>query len=228
MSSGLDHRRVRLERWDGKAGALGTVGAALIVVAAIAALLIDPSTDPGIPPGYGPPSKFYLALWLGGAAAIGFIGVARQSRPLIGAAGGLILPVGLMSFLVVPAALLIGACGVLPTRRKPDRAEFAAGIVIVLLGLAPVVLPPLVSAPKCWVEIQDPSGSRTEFTDGLVTGVAPGQLSATCAERVPEPAAFPLAAGFVVVAIGLALHSSRRRGAMSRTFEPGVRRRKWV
>jgi hypothetical protein len=201
-------RRSRLDRWEAIARALGMVASLLIGAAAVTVLQADPSLDAAaVPPGYGVPSMYFLALELSGAAAIGGIGVLRGSRPLLGAAGGLILPIGLMSLLVVPAVLLIGACGVIPAHRRAAGRELAAGLLIVLLGLAPFFVPAILSLGRCWVEIQDAAGVRYELTEGMVGGL-PGQRSATCAERVPDPASFPIAIAIESTALVLALASS--------------------
>jgi hypothetical protein len=201
-------KRSGRDYWEAIARALGVVASLLIGAAAITVLQADPSLDAdAVPPGYGVPSKYFLALELLGAAAIGGIGVLRGSRPLLGAAGGLILPIGLMSLLVVPAVLLIGACGVIPARRRTSGHELAAGLLIVLLGLASFFVPAIMSSARCWVEIQDSAGVRYEFTEGMVGGV-PGQRSATCAERIPDPASFPIAVAIETGALALALASS--------------------
>jgi hypothetical protein len=210
MSSATRHRRAALHRWEIIARALGMIGSLATVAAVIAVLQSDSSLEAGGPPPIGVPSKYYLALELLAAATVGIIGVVRGSRPLIGAAGGLILPLGLMSLMVLPAALLIAACGVIPARRKTRGRELASGVLIVLLCLTPFFVPAVMSSPRCWAEIQDARGIRYELTQGMTEGL-PGQISTTCAERVPEPMSFPIALTFVMVAVGLALASSQRQ-----------------
>jgi hypothetical protein len=208
--SSIVRRWSALERWDAIARALGLFASLLILFAAVAVLLTDPSVEAGSQP-YGVPSRYYLALALIAAAAVGLIGVYRGSRPLIGAAGGLILPVGLMSLLGVPAVLLIAACGVVPAPRRPSGRELVAGVLIVLLGLAPFFVPALLSSSRCWIEIEDAAGIRYELTQGFPQDPVPGQRSVTCAERVPDVAAFPISTGLVAAALGLAIRSSRRQ-----------------
>jgi hypothetical protein len=189
--------------WDVVARVIGLLCCVAITAAAVAVLQTDASME-AWPPGYGVPAKAYLAVELGGAAAVGLIGVIRGSRPLLGAAGGLILPIGLMSLLVAPAALLIAVCGVLPSRRRPSGRELAAGVLVVLLGLAPFFAPAVLSSPRCWVEIADAAGRRVVFTAGMPAGI-PGQTSATCAERVPDPIAFPIAVALVAAALAVSV-----------------------
>lgn len=204
--------RGSVDWWDVVARVIGLLGCVAIAAAAIAVLQTDPSWEAAWPTGYGVPSKAYLALELGGAAMIGLTGVIRGSRPLLGAAGGLILSISLMSLLVVPAASLIAACGVLPSRRKPRGRELAAGVLVVLLGSSSFLAPALLSSPRCWVEIDDAAGARVVFTVGMPVGL-PGQRSATCAERVPDPIAFPIAVTFVAAALAasVAITRSERR-----------------
>lgn len=209
MSSVARRRRAR-ERWDAIARGLSLFASLLIVFAAVAVLLTDTSMDTGSHP-YGVPSRYYLALALIAAAVVGLIGVYRGSRPLIGAAGGLILPFGLMSLMGIPAVLLIAACGVVPAPRKPSGRELAAGVLIVVLGLGPFFVPALLSSSRCWIEIEGPAGIRYELTEGFPLDPVPGQRSVTCAERVPDVAAFPISLGLVAAAVGLAIGSSRRQ-----------------
>ena len=209
MSSVARPRRV-LEWWDAIARGLGLFASLLIVFATVAVLLADTSMDAGSQP-YGVPPRYYLALALIASAVVGLMGVYRGSRPLMGAAGGLILPIGLMSLMAVPAVLLIAACGVVPAPRRPSGRELAAGVFVVVLGLAPFFVPALLSSTRCWIEIEDAAGIRYELTQGFPQDPVPGQRSVTCAERVPDVAAFPISLGLVAAALGLAISSSRRQ-----------------
>jgi hypothetical protein len=83
--SSIVRRRRALERWDAIARALGLFASLLILFAAVAVLLTDPSVEAGSQP-YGVPSRYYLALALIAAAAVGLIGVYRGSRPRLGGA----------------------------------------------------------------------------------------------------------------------------------------------
>lgn len=157
------------------------------------------------------PEMTFATLELLLAAAIGLIGAIRASRPLIGAAGGLVLPWGLMgTLLVVPAVLLLGACGLVPSGKSPTRGELVAGLLIVSLGYATLIVPALTRSARCWVALEGPAGVEYRSVDQLPDQLDAGQAGAGCDGGVPSTGAFPVALLLAGSAVVVAIRSSAR------------------
>jgi hypothetical protein len=186
---------------------------ASFVVGAVAIAAVAHPAEEGAFAGPPPPVPeiAFTTVALSLAAVIGLIGAVRDSRPLIGAAGGLILPWGLMgSLLVVPAALLLGACGLVPRNHSPRQNEILAGLLIVTLGYATFIVPALTRTARCWVAIDGPAGVEYRSADGLPDELTAGQVGAGCDGGVPSTAAFPVSLLLAGSAVAIAVRSSAR------------------
>jgi hypothetical protein len=183
---------------------VSAIASVAIGLAAILALVTNPGNGVTDSPGEVP-SVAYLTLELLCAAFAGLIGASRNSRPLIGAAGGLTLPFGLAgSLMVVPAVILLVACGIAPTSRRTERREIVTGLLVVLLGLSIFIVPALLASPGCWVSTNTPSGALVEVVRGVPNDLGPGQTVIGCAEKMPPTFGFPIAIGFALAALGVA------------------------
>jgi hypothetical protein len=104
--------------------------------------------------------------------------------------------------------VLIGAYGLAPGKQAPQRSELAAGVLIVLLGIAIFVVPALTRSARCWVATPGPTGIAYEMTDQMPDQLGDGQIGAGCDSGVPSPVAFPIAILLVGAALALAVLSS--------------------
>jgi hypothetical protein len=201
--------RTRSDRREIAVRVVSAIASGVIGIAAVAALWMDTGSGVTDTPGEVP-SVAYLSLELLLAGFVGLIGAVRGSRPLIGAAGGLTLPLGLAgSLLAIPAVVLIGACGVVPTRRPPDRREFIAGLAVVVLGLSTWIVPALLASPGCWIAVDTPSGTVYEVVRSVPPQLLPGQSVAGCAEKMPPSLGFPIAVVFASAALAVAVAIAR-------------------
>jgi hypothetical protein len=185
--------------------AIASVGVGL---AGVSVLLMGPNegvTDYGT----DAPMAASLALELLCAGFVGLIGAVRGSRPLIGAAGGLTLILG-FSLLVVPAVLLIAACGIAPARRAPKRHEFVAGLLSVVFGLSIFLVPAVLASPGCWVAVNTSRGVEVQVVRGPSEDLPSGPEVAGCAEKIPPVNSFQIGLVFAVAALASVTVSAGR------------------
>jgi hypothetical protein len=155
------------------------------------------------------PMAASLALELLCAGFVGLIGAVRGSRPLIGAAGGLTLVLG-FSLLVLPAALLIAACGIAPARRAPKRHELVAGLLGVVFGLSIFLVPALMASPGCWVAVETSRGVQIQVVRGPSADLPTGPGVVGCAEKMPPVNSFQISLVLAVAALAAVTVSAGR------------------
>ena len=175
--------------------AIASVGVGL---AGISVLLMGPNE--GVDDyGTDAPMAASLALEL---LCAGFVG-------LIGAAGGLTLIFG-FSLLVVPAVLLIAACGIAPAPRAPKRHEFVAGLLSVVFGLSIFLVPAVLASPGCWVVVETSRGVQIQVVRGPSADLPTGPGVVGCAEKMPPVNSFQIGLVLAVAALASVTISAAR------------------